>query len=201
MRLLQLMQLLKMRETFVRCFCRRRDGGKVGTGVTRARDSNLGHRKRLWRTLVDVTKNACTNAQLILKTSSNWFIDVTEGSDFVERMFGSALSYFLSRTLFLALVIQKTTHWILMFIFQDFRCSWLSNYSTCQLTSFYNVKRSMIKMAGGWHRWFLESQSKILSSRLLRCSTARGVLSHSITGVVPLRWRLLGIFYSLKVLL
>ena len=53
-----LMQLLQMGETFIGRFSRRRDGGKVGTGVTRARDSNLGHWKRLWkvvRTLVDVT--------------------------------------------------------------------------------------------------------------------------------------------------
>ena len=35
--------------------------------------------------------------------------------------FGSALSYFLIWTLPLAITILKTTHWILVFIFQDFR--------------------------------------------------------------------------------
>ena len=48
-------------------------------------------------------------------------------SDFVVRIVSSALSYFLSSNLSSVVRIQKTTCWILMFIFQDIRCSWLSN--------------------------------------------------------------------------
>ena len=47
-------------------------------------------------------------------------------------MFGSPLSYFFSRTLFLALIIQKTTRWILML------------QPVCVLTCSINVHHSVV---------------------------------------------------------
>ena len=66
----------------------------------------------------------------------------------------SALSYFLSRTLFLVLIIQKMTHWVFGAYFPRLQIIMIVKiFYLYETKMIYNVKRSMIKMAGGDMYW------------------------------------------------
>ena len=75
--------------------------------------------RKLYFTTMPITQYVFTLCHKVWMSPRVWF-------RVEEFCFG--LSYFLRCTLSLAITIQKTTCWILMFIFQHFRCSWLSNY-------------------------------------------------------------------------